>query len=193
MIKNLFGKVDALIVGGGMIFTFYKAQGRGIGTSLLEEDRVSMAADIMKEAEEKGIKFLLPEDVVIADDFNNEAKTKTVNISEIPDGWMGLDIGPKTITKFTEEIQKAKTIVWNGPMGAFEMENFAYGTKCIAEELANVTEKGATTVVGGGDSAAAISKFNLDDKITHISTGGGASLEFLEGKKLPGIEALNDK
>jgi phosphoglycerate kinase len=193
VIKNLFDKVDSLIIGGGMIFTFYKAMGYEIGKSLLEEDRVAMAKELLKEAKQKNVNLLLPEDVVIADDFSNDAQTKTVNVSEIPADWMGLDIGPKTIEKFSTEIDKVKTIVWNGPMGAFEMEKFSVGTKRIAEELAKVTENGATTVVGGGDSAAAISKFELDKSITHISTGGGASLEFLEGKKLPGIEALNDK
>ncbi len=193
VIKNLFDKVDTLIIGGGMIFTFYKAMGYEIGTSLLEEGRVAMAKELIEEAKHKNVNLLLPEDVVIADNFNNDAQTKTVNITDIPVGWMGLDIGPKTIENFCEEISKAKTIVWNGPMGAFEMENFSTGTKCIAEEMAKVTENGATTVVGGGDSAAAISKFELDSSITHISTGGGASLEFLEGKKLPGIEALNEK
>lgn len=193
VIKNLLDKVDSLIVGGGMIFTFFKAMGYEIGTSLLEEDRVAMAKDLLEEAKLKSVNLLLPVDVVIADDFNNDAQIKTVNVTEIPAAWMGLDIGPKTIEKFSAEISKAKTIVWNGPMGAFEMENFSNGTKCIAEEMAKVTEHGATTVVGGGDSAAAITKFELEDNITHISTGGGASLEFLEGKKLPGIEALNEK
>ena len=193
VIKNLFGKVDSLIIGGGMIFTFYKAMDYEIGTSLLEEDRVAMAKELLEEAKQKNVNLFLPEDVVIADKFQNDAQSKIVNVTDIPKEWMGLDIGPKTIEKFSAEISKAKTIVWNGPMGAFEMENFSNGTKCIAEALAKVTEQGATTVVGGGDSAAAISKFDLDDSITHISTGGGASLEFLEGKKLPGIEALNDK
>ena len=193
VIKNLFDKVDTLIIGGGMIFTFFKAQGYEIGKSLLEDDRVAMASELLKEAKEKNINLLLPEDVVMADDFSNDAKTKTVDASDIPVDWMGLDIGPKSIEKFSGEIRKAKTIIWNGPMGAFEMDNFSLGTKRIAEELAQATKNGATTVVGGGDSAAAISKFGLENNITHISTGGGASLEFLEGKKLPGIEALNDK
>lgn len=193
VIKNLFDKVDALIIGGGMVFTFYKAQGLEIGDSLVEEDRVEMAADILKEAKERNIRLLLPKDVIIADKFDNEANVKTVNVSEIPLSWMGLDIGPKTASEFTEEIMNAKTIVWNGPMGAFEMSNFSAGTKSIAGALAEATEQGAQTIVGGGDSAAAISIFGLEDQISHISTGGGASLEFLEGKKLPGIEALTDK
>ena len=193
VIKNLFAKVDALIIGGGMVFTFFKAKGMEIGTSLLEEDRVDMAKDLLTEAEREGIPMLLPEDVVIADAFDNNATRKTVSVDTMPAGWMGLDIGPKTIEKYNSEIKKSDTIVWNGPMGAFEMENFSVGTKKVAEALAEKTEKGATTIVGGGDSAAAISKFGLENKISHISTGGGASLEFLEGKKLPGIEALSDK
>jgi phosphoglycerate kinase len=164
-----------------------------VGKSLLEEDRIQMAGELIAEAKQNGVNLLLPEDVIIADKFENHANRKTVNVSEIPSDWMGLDIGPKAIEKFAAEIRKAKTIVWNGPMGAFEMSNFASGTKAIAQALARATGEGATTVVGGGDSAAAISIFGFDNKITHISTGGGASLEFLEGKKLPGIEALTDK
>ena len=193
VIKNLFDKVDSLIIGGGMVFTFFKAKGLEIGTSLLEEDRVNMAKELLEEAENRGIPMLLPDDVVIADAFNNNASRKTVSVEEIPSDWMGLDIGPVTIEKFNTEIKKSKTIVWNGPMGVFEMENFSAGTQKIAETLAEASVSGATTIVGGGDSAAAISKFGLEDKISHISTGGGASLEFLEGKKLPGIEALTDK
>jgi len=193
VIKNLFDKVDSLIIGGGMVFTFFKAKGLEIGTSLLEEDRVDMAKELLEEAENRGIPMLLPDDVVIADAFNNNASRKTVSVEEIPSDWMGLDIGPVTIEKFNIEIKKSKTIVWNGPMGVFEMDNFSVGTRKIAETLAEASVSGATTIVGGGDSAAAISKFGLEDKISHISTGGGASLEFLEGKKLPGIEALTDK
>jgi 3-phosphoglycerate kinase len=176
-----------------MVFTFFKAQGKEIGTSLLEEDRLSMAKDLLDEAEKRGISMLLPDDAVIADAFDNAASRKIVPIDEIPADWMGLDIGPATIEKFSSEIKKSDTIVWNGPMGAFEMDNFSMGTQKVAEAMAEATERGATTIVGGGDSAAAISKFGLEDKISHISTGGGASLEFLEGKKLPGIEALTDK
>ena len=193
VIKNLFDKVDSLIIGGGMVFTFFKAKGLEIGTSLLEEDRVDMAKELLEEAENRGIPMLLPDDVVIADAFNNNASRKTVSVEEIPSDWMGLDIGPGTIEKFNTEIKKSKTIVWNGPMGVFEMDNFSVGTRKIAETLAEASVSGATTIVGGGDSAAAILKFGLEDKISHISTGGGASLEFLEGKKLPGIEALTDK
>jgi phosphoglycerate kinase len=193
VIKNLFDKVDALIIGGGMVFTFFKAQGKEIGTSLLEEERISMANDLLDEAEKRGIPMLLPDDVVIADAFDNNANHKIVQVGEIPADWMGLDIGPKTIEIYNSEIKKSQTIVWNGPMGAFEMDKFSIGTQKVAEAMAEATERGATTIVGGGDSAAAISKFGLEDKISHISTGGGASLEFLEGKKLPGIEALSDK
>jgi phosphoglycerate kinase len=193
VIKSLFDKVDSLIIGGGMVFTFFKASGMEIGTSLLEEDRLEMAKELLDEAEKRGITMLLPEDVVIADAFDNNASRKTVSVREIPSHWMGLDIGPVTIEKFSTEINKSETIVWNGPMGAFEMDNFSNGTKKIAESLAGASDKGATTIVGGGDSAAAISIFGLESKISHISTGGGASLEFLEGKKLPGIEALTDK
>ncbi len=193
VIRNLFDKVDALIIGGGMVYTFYKAKGWEIGTSLLEEDKVELAGELLAEAEKKNIALYLPVDNVIADAFDNDAQKKTVPADQIPENWMGLDIGPETIKKFTAEIEKAKTFVWNGPMGVFEMPNFAVGTRKIAEALAEATDKGATSIVGGGDSAAAISIFGLDDRISHISTGGGASLEFLEGKKLPGIEALSEK
>jgi len=193
VIKNLFDKVDSLIIGGGMVFTFFKAKGIEIGKSLLEEDRIAMAADLLKEADERKIAFHLPTDVVIADEFSNNARINMVKTGQILPGWMGLDIGNESIEFFVNEINKSKTILWNGPMGAFEMEKFSTGTRKIAEALASATERGATTVVGGGDSAAAISSFGFDDRITHISTGGGASLEYLEGKKLPGIEALSEK
>jgi phosphoglycerate kinase len=193
VIMNLLEKVDGLIIGGGMVFTFYKSQGMEIGKSLLEEDRIGMADEILKLAREKHRKILLPVDVVVADAFENTANKKVVDIGEIPAGWMGLDIGPKSIQMFTEEIGSAQTIIWNGPMGAFEMDNFATGTKEIAAALAAATKRGAITVVGGGDSAAAIAQFGLEEQITHISTGGGASLEFLEGRELPGIAALADK
>jgi len=193
VIKNLFDKVDALIIGGGMVYTFYKAKGWEIGTSLLEDDKIELAKELLEEAEEKNVALFLPVDNVIADAFENDAQTSTVAAGQIPANWMGLDIGPETIEKFSREVAKAKTIVWNGPMGVFEMENFSIGTRKIAEAIAECTTKGAISIIGGGDSAAAIAKFGLDDKISHISTGGGASLEFLEGKKLPGIEALSDK
>jgi phosphoglycerate kinase len=193
VIKALFDKVDTLIIGGGMVYTFLKAQGLEVGTSLLEEDRIGMAGDLLKEAKERRIAFYLPEDVVIADAFDNNAQKKEVAVTAIPPGWMGLDTGSKSIATFISQIKEAKTIVWNGPVGAFEMENFSTGTRKIAEALAEATARGATTVIGGGDSAAAVSQFGLDDQMSHISTGGGASLEFLEGKILPGIAALSDK
>ncbi len=193
VIKSLFDKVDSLIIGGGMVFTFFKASGMEIGTSLLEEDRLDMAKELLEEAEKRKITMLLPEDIVIADAFDNNASRKTVSVEEIPSDWMGLDIGPVTIEKFNTAIKKSDTIIWNGPMGVFEMDNFSVGTQKIAETLAEASVSGATTIVGGGDSAAAISIFGLDSKISHISTGGGASLEFLEGKELPGIEALTNK
>ncbi|RLD12432.1 phosphoglycerate kinase [candidate division KSB1 bacterium] len=192
VIKNLFNKVDALIIGGGMAYTFFKAQGYEIGKSLLEEDRIEMAKEILQEAKEKKITFLLPVDVVAADRFDNEADRKIVKVTEIPADYMGMDIGPETITLFANEIKKAKTIVWNGPVGVFEMPNFANGTRKIAEAIAEATKNGAISVIGGGDSAAAVSQFGMDDQFTHISTGGGASLEFLEGKELPGIAALTE-
>jgi len=193
VIRSLFGKVDQLIIGGGMTYTFFKAQGMEIGTSLLEEDRIEMAKELLAEVKEKSIDLILPVDVIIADKFDNEAQIKQVSKDEIPADWMALDIGPKTIEIFSQKIMAAKTVIWNGPMGVFEMPNFAIGTRAIAEALAQATGAGVTTVVGGGDSAAAVSQFGLDDQISHISTGGGASLEFLEGKPLPGIEALSEK
>ena len=193
VIKNLFNKVDSLIIGGGMVFTFFKAKGLEIGTSLLEEDRIEMAKELLQEAENRGISMLLPEDVVIANAYENNASRQTVTADNIPLDWMGLDIGPATVERFGTEIKKSNTIVWNGPMGVFEMDNFAVGTRKVAELIAEASDKGATSIIGGGDSAAAISKFGLESRISHISTGGGASLEFLEGKKLPGIEALTDK
>jgi phosphoglycerate kinase len=192
VITNLLGKVDYLLIGGGMAYTFYKAMGYEIGKSLLEEDKISMADEIMKKAKGSTTQFILPMDVVAADDFKNDARTQIFQINEIPADMEGLDIGPKTIEMFSEVIEKAKTIIWNGPMGVFEMPNFANGTLMIARAMANATSKGAITIIGGGDSAAAISQFGMDEKFTHISTGGGASLEYLEGKKLPGIEALSE-
>ncbi len=193
VIKNLFNKVDTLIIGGGMVFTFLKAKGLEIGKSLLEEDRIGMAKELLEEAKRRNVPMLLPSDVVVADAFDNNAANRIVPVEEIPGDWMGLDIGPNAIDTFCVEIKKAKTIVWNGPMGTFEMENFATGTREIAKALAEATDAGSTSIVGGGDSAAAITIFGFESQISHISTGGGASLEFLEGKKLPGIEALTDK
>ncbi len=190
VITNLLDKVDILIIGGGMAYTFFKAQGYSIGKSLLDEEGLDLAGDILKLAKEKGVEFLLPVDVVCADEFANDSPHDVYDIDSIPDDRMGLDIGPKTIALYKEALSKAKTIVWNGPMGVFEMENFAVGTKAIAECLA---ESDATTVIGGGDSAAAVAQFGLEDKMTHISTGGGASLEFLEGRELPGIAIIEDK
>ena len=192
VINNLMDKVDTLIVGGGMAFTFLKAQGKEIGKSLLEEEKLDMAKDILVKLKDSKAKLLLPVDVVVADEFNNDSPFETVSVENIPASKMGLDIGPETIKLFRDELLKSKTIVWNGPMGVFEMDNFAKGTIAIAQTLAKATENGAVTIVGGGDSAAAISKVGLEDKVSHVSTGGGASLEFLEGKILPGVAALND-
>lgn len=192
VINNLLTKVDSLIVGGGMAFTFYKAQGKEIGTSLLEAEKIDLAKEVLDNAKKSEIKFLLPVDVVVASEFKNDSPASVVNVDSIPADKMGLDIGPETIKLFTNELMNAMTIVWNGPMGVFEMDNFAKGTNAIAKALADATAKGAITVVGGGDSAAAITKAGLKDKVSHVSTGGGASLEFLEGKALPGVVALND-
>ena len=190
VITNLLDKVDMLLIGGGMLFTFLKAQGYSIGKSLLDEEGLPLASEILKLAEEKGVKFMLPVDVVCADEFSNDSAFDTYSIDSIPDDRMGLDIGPESIRQYTEALRSAKTVVWNGPMGVFEMSNFAAGTKAVAECLA---ELDAVTVIGGGDSAAAVNMFGLDDKMTHISTGGGASLEFLEGRTLPGIAVIEDK
>lgn len=187
VITNLLDKVDIIIVGGGMLFTFLKVQGYSIGKSLLDEEGLELAKNILREAEEKGVKLLLPVDVVCANEFSNDSLFDTYDINSIPDDRMGLDIGNKSIEMFKESLKTAKTVLWNGPMGVFEMSNFANGTSAIAECLANLD---AITVVGGGDSAAAVKKFGFDDKMTHISTGGGASLEFLEGKTLPGIAVI---
>jgi phosphoglycerate kinase len=193
VIQNLMNKVDCLLIGGGMMFTFYKAQGLEIGTSLLEADKVELAKQILNEAKKRSIRLLLPVDCVVGDKFDNNAQRKSVPVTQIPPGWMGLDIGQESITLFKEELQKAKTVVWNGPMGTFEMENFAHGTNEIAKALAEITKKGATTIIGGGDSAAAIAQAGLSNAVSHVSTGGGASLEFLEGKILPGVAALNNR
>ena len=192
VINNLLGNVDYLIIGGGMAYTFYKAMGYEIGNSLLEEDRISVANDILKKAESSSTELLLPVDVLAADAFDNDAHSEIYPIDRISPDMEGLDIGPKSIDKFSEIILKAKTIFWNGPMGVFEMPNFAHGTFIIAKAMAEATKNGAITIVGGGDSAAAITKFEMDDDFSHISTGGGASLEFLEGKELPGIAALTN-
>ena len=189
VIENLLEKVDSLIIGGGMMFTFFKAMGLEIGKSILDEEHVDVAAGLIKKAEEKGVKLLLPVDTVCASEFSNDAERKTVDRESIPSDMMGMDIGPKSIELFAAAIRDAKTVVWNGPMGVFEMPNFAEGTKAIAKALA---ESDCVSVIGGGDSAAAIEQFGFADKVTHISTGGGASLEFLEGKTLPGIAVIED-
>ncbi len=176
-----------------MGYTFYKAQGFEIGTSLLEEDKIELAGEILEKAKTSGVNFMLPEDIKVAAEFSNDSPSEIVTVDSIPADKMGLDIGTKTIEKFREVIINSKTVVWNGPMGVFEFDNFAQGTNAIAEALVEATEKGAITIIGGGDSAAAIKKAGLDDKVSHVSTGGGASLEFLEGKILPGVAALNDK
>ena len=190
VIENLLDKVDTLIIGGGMSYTFSKAMGGKVGISLLEEDYCDFALNMLKKAEEKGVKLLLPVDHVVADDFSNDANIQVVSRGEIPDGWEGLDIGPETAKLYAEAVKTAKTAVWNGPMGCFEMPNFAKGTEAVAKALA---ETDAVTIIGGGDSAAAVNQLGYGDKMTHISTGGGASLEFLEGKELPGVAAANDK
>ena len=190
VIENLLDKVDTLIIGGGMAYTFYKAQGHHIGTSICEEDKLDLARSILEKSQEKGVQLLLPVDNHVSSEYSNNGEEKMVDSTEIPDGFMGLDIGPKTIEKFEEAVKDAKTVVWNGPLGVCEFDKFATGTKAVATMLSKIE---ATTIIGGGDSAAAIEKLGLADKMTHISTGGGASLEFLEGKTLPGIACLQDK
>ncbi|XP_008805982.2 phosphoglycerate kinase, cytosolic [Phoenix dactylifera] len=191
VIESLLEKVDILLLGGGMIFTFYKAQGHPVGSSLVE-DQLDLATALLEKAKSKGVSLLLPTDVVVADKFAADADSKVVPASGIPDGWMGLDIGPDSIKTFSESLDSTKTIIWNGPMGVFEFEKFAVGTEAIAKKLADLSGKGVTTIIGGGDSVAAVEKMGLADKMSHISTGGGASLELLEGKSLPGVLALDD-
>ncbi|WP_042462896.1 phosphoglycerate kinase [Neobacillus dielmonensis] len=191
VIENLLELVDNLIIGGGLAYTFIKAQGHEIGKSLLEEDKIDLANSFMAKAKEKGVNFYMPVDVVVADDFSADANTKVVSIEEIPADWEALDIGPKTREIYRDVIQNSKLVIWNGPMGVFEIDTFAEGTKAVAQALADAN--GTYSVIGGGDSAAAVEKFGLADKMSHISTGGGASLEFMEGKALPGVVALNDK
>ncbi len=192
IINNLIDKVDNILIGGGMMFTFIKALGGNIGNSLVENDLVETAKAAMMKAEENSVCFHLPTDAVIADKFDNKAHTKFCNSSEIPDGWMGLDIGPETGQAFKDIIETSETILWNGPMGVFEMDNFAQGTIEVAYAIADATKNGAFSLIGGGDSVAAINKFNLEDKVSYVSTGGGAMLEFIEGKTLPGIAAIVD-
>ena len=190
VINNLLDKVDSIIVGGGMAYTFIKALGRSVGSSLCEDAKIELALELLGRAKEKGVKFFLPTDHVVADGFKNDANIQVTNGDGIPDGWEGLDIGPASIVNFSEVIKSAKTVVWNGPMGVFEFENFAVGTKAVAKAVA---DSGAISIIGGGDSAAAVEKLGFADKVTHISTGGGAALEFLEGLELPGIACLQDK
>jgi phosphoglycerate kinase len=190
IITKLLDKVDNLIIGGGMAYTFVKAKGGKVGNSLVEDDFIATAKDIIKEATEKGVNLILPSDTVVADEFSNDANTKSVAIGEIADGWMGLDIGSDSITEFKKAILESKLILWNGPMGVFELPKFQNGTKAIAIAVAEATANGAYSLVGGGDSVAAVNKFSLADKVSHVSTGGGAMLEYLEGKALPGIAAI---
>lgn len=192
VIETLLSKVDKLLIGGGMIFTFYKARGLNVGSSLVEEDKLELARTLEVMAKEKGVELLLPTDVVVADSFSADANAQTVSLENIPDGWMGLDIGPDSIKVFQAALQSCKTVIWNGPMGVFEFDKFAAGTDAIAHTLAGLTGQGTCTIIGGGDSVAAVEKVGVADKMSHISTGGGASLELLEGKVLPGIAALDD-
>jgi phosphoglycerate kinase len=190
VINALLDRCDTILIGGGMIFTFFKAQGREIGDSLIEEEKVEVARKVLEDAAARKVDLVLPTDVVLADRFAADAATRVASVDAIEPGWMGLDIGPDSRAAFAAKVTSARTVVWNGPMGVFEMEPFAAGTRAVAEAMAVATEHGATTIVGGGDSAAAIAEFGYEDRVSHVSTGGGASLEFLEGKELPGVKAL---
>ena len=192
VIENLLDKVDGIIIGGGMSYTFMKAEGLPIGDSLVEDDKLELASKLLKKAEQAGITIHLPIDHIVADEFKNEAEHKVVDEDGIEDGWMAMDIGPQTSISYGNIIKKAQTVVWNGPMGVFEMENFAEGTFAVAQALAEATKHGATTIIGGGDSSSAIKKAGLENDVSHVSTGGGASLEYLEGNVLPGVAALTD-
>ncbi len=192
VIETLLDKCDKLFLGGGMIFTFYKARGLNVGNSLVEDDKLELARTLEAKAKERGVQLLLPTDVVVADKFSAEANTQIVDVNHIPDGWMGLDIGPDSIKVFQAALADCKTVIWNGPMGVFEIDKFAAGTFAVADTLAEISKSGAITIIGGGDSVAAVEKANLADQMSHISTGGGASLELLEGKVLPGIAALDN-
>lgn len=192
VIENLMDRVDEIIVGGGMAFTFIKSMGGKVGNSLVEDGMLNVAQGILEKAKVKGVKIWLPDDMMIADKFDNNAESKEVPANEIPDGWMGLDIGSKTIKAYCAVVERAKTILWNGPMGVFEMSNFEQGTKVIGEKIAEVTSKGCYSLVGGGDSVAAAKKYQLTEKMSYVSTGGGAMLEYLEGKELPGIQAIRN-
>ena len=190
LIESLLEKVDNIIIGGGMAYTFAKAQGGEIGTSLLEEDRMALCLELVEKAKAKGVKLILPVDTVIADKFDNDANKDQVSSGEIPADWMGLDIGTESIKLFSEVIKDSKTVLWNGPMGVFEMKNFEQGTRAVAEAVVEATKNGAFSLIGGGDSAAAIAKFGMEDDVSYVSTGGGALLEYMEGKELPGVKAL---
>lgn len=190
IIENILDKVDHLIIGGGMTYTFVKAQGGQVGDSICEEDKMELALRILKQAKEKGVEIHIPVDVVAADDFSNDAQTQVVDVDKIPDGWQGLDAGPRTLEIFKEVILRSKTILWNGPIGVFEMETFAKGTISVGNYIDEATQKGAFSLVGGGDSVAAVKQFGFQDKVSYVSTGGGAMLESLEGKTLPGIAAI---
>lgn len=192
VIENILDKIDHLIIGGGMTYTFIKAQGGHIGTSLVEDDKQELALEILKKAKEKGVEVHLPVDSIIADSFSEQASTQTEAVDNIPDGWMGLDVGPETIRNFSDVIKNSKIILWNGPLGVFEMDTFSKGTIQLGEAIVEATKNGAFSLVGGGDSVAAVKKFGLDDKVSYVSTGGGAMLEMLEGKSLPGIEAIKN-
>ncbi len=190
IIENILDKVDHLIIGGGMTYTFVKAEGGKVGDSICEDDKMELALDILKQANEKGVQIHIPVDVIAADDFSNDANTQTVDVDKIPDGWQGLDAGPRTLENFKEVILKCKTILWNGPVGVFEMENFSKGTIAVGNFIDKATQNGAFSLVGGGDSVAAVKQFGFQDKVSYVSTGGGAMLESLEGKTLPGIAAI---
>ncbi|MBR6709974.1 MAG: phosphoglycerate kinase [Selenomonadaceae bacterium] len=193
VINNLIDKVDTIIIGGGMAHTFDAAKGLPIGDSLCEPDKYDLARDLLKKAEEKGVKVILPVDLVIADKFDKDANFKTVPVDQVPDGWQALDSGVETSKEYVKALEGAKTVIWNGPMGVFEFDNFAKGTLAVAQAVAKATEEGAVSIVGGGDSVAALKKTGLTEKISHVSTGGGATLEFLEGKEMPGVAAIADK
>jgi phosphoglycerate kinase len=190
IIEKLLDTVDNIIIGGGMAYTFFKALGGNVGKSLVEEDKLDLAKELIQKAKSKGVDLQLPMDSIIADKFDNNAATEIANNNSIKDGWMGLDIGPQATAVFSKIVEESKTILWNGPMGVFEMENFANGTKKIAEAVVKATDKGAFSLIGGGDSAAAVSQLGFNDKVSYVSTGGGALLEYFEGKVLPGVKAL---
>jgi phosphoglycerate kinase len=192
VIENILDKVDHLIIGGGMTFTFVKAQGGSVGDSICEDDKMELALEILKQAKAKNVAIHIPVDVIAADDFSNDANTKVLDVTQIPDGWQGLDAGPKSLANFDEVVNKCNTILWNGPLGVFEMESFAKGTIALGHSIDNATKNGAFSLVGGGDSVAAVKQFGFANKVSYVSTGGGAMLEMLEGKQLPGIEAINN-